>query len=282
MRPLMLKGGERSLTKVVFNREGDLLFSSSKDKEPFVWFSENGERLGTYQGHKGAVWDIDVSYDSRHFVSGAGDNHCILWDTETGKRLAQLMAPTVVRCVGFSYSGDLFFFTTLSQMKKDATLNIVDMRDSSTVPWTKDGGDLPQLNPAIQLLLSASTYSALWSHLDTSIITGDEKGVLNQFDIRKPDEPVNFDNTTHKKRINDLQLSADQTMLLSSSKDQTSRLWDPATMTPIKCYKSERPVNSASISPLRDHIILGGGEEAMTVPSSFSHLGEERVTIGRR
>ena len=25
-----------------------------------AWFSHNGERLGTYEGHNGAVWTIDV------------------------------------------------------------------------------------------------------------------------------------------------------------------------------------------------------------------------------
>ena len=46
MRPLSLKGHERALTRVRFNREGDLLFSAAKDKEPCVWYTENGERLG--------------------------------------------------------------------------------------------------------------------------------------------------------------------------------------------------------------------------------------------
>lgn len=33
----------------------------SKDNQPNVWFSHNGERLGTFDGHDGAVWDLDVS-----------------------------------------------------------------------------------------------------------------------------------------------------------------------------------------------------------------------------
>jgi hypothetical protein len=37
-----------------------LLFSSAKDNAPSVWYSINGERLGTYKGHGGAVWCIDV------------------------------------------------------------------------------------------------------------------------------------------------------------------------------------------------------------------------------
>lgn len=46
MRPLSLKGHERALTRVRFNREGDLLFTCAKDKKPCVWYTENGERIG--------------------------------------------------------------------------------------------------------------------------------------------------------------------------------------------------------------------------------------------
>ena len=56
----MLHGHERSITDIKYNREGDLLFSSGKDQNPTVWYSLNGERLGTYSGHGGAVWCIDV------------------------------------------------------------------------------------------------------------------------------------------------------------------------------------------------------------------------------
>jgi hypothetical protein len=29
--------------------------------EPNVWYSLNGERLGSFRGHNGAVWSIDVN-----------------------------------------------------------------------------------------------------------------------------------------------------------------------------------------------------------------------------
>lgn len=69
----MLQGHERSITQIKYNREGDLLFSSSKDNRPNVWFSINGERLGTYNGHQGAVWCIDVDWTTEKFMSGGGD-----------------------------------------------------------------------------------------------------------------------------------------------------------------------------------------------------------------
>lgn len=59
-------GHERSLNQIVFNSEGDLLFSASKDSVVNAWYTSNGERLGTYggikggDGHNGSVWTVAV------------------------------------------------------------------------------------------------------------------------------------------------------------------------------------------------------------------------------
>lgn len=87
----MLHGHERAITKIKYNREGDLLFSASKDKKPNVWYSLNGERLGTFNGHNGSVWCIDVNWDTTRFMSGSGDNTLIIWDCETGIVLFSLI-----------------------------------------------------------------------------------------------------------------------------------------------------------------------------------------------
>ena len=84
-KPIMLHGHERPVTKIKYNREGDLIFSASKDKNPNVWYSLNGERLGTFNGHNGSVWCIDVNWDTTRFLSGSGDNTLRVWDCQTGK-----------------------------------------------------------------------------------------------------------------------------------------------------------------------------------------------------
>ena len=68
-RPLLLKGHTRSITYIRYNREGDLLFTCSKDNIPTVWYANSGERLGTYfmdeeRGHSGTVYSCDVSRTS--------------------------------------------------------------------------------------------------------------------------------------------------------------------------------------------------------------------------
>lgn len=66
--PLLLKGHERSITYVVFNADGDLLFTCAKDHTPTVWRTETGERLGTYEGHGGAVWQCAVTRTLSYFI----------------------------------------------------------------------------------------------------------------------------------------------------------------------------------------------------------------------
>ena len=83
-KPLLLQGHERSITRIKYSREGDLLFSCAKDRRPNVWYSINGERLGTYEGHDGAVWTLDCDYMTEHIVTGAADNTLRVWDIATG------------------------------------------------------------------------------------------------------------------------------------------------------------------------------------------------------
>lgn len=42
-----------------------MLFSASKDHVVNVWYTSNGERLGTFNGHKGSVWTVacDCEWD---------------------------------------------------------------------------------------------------------------------------------------------------------------------------------------------------------------------------
>ena len=61
VRPIIVQGHTRPLTMVKYNREGDLLFTAAKDHRPCLWYADNGERIGTYVGHNGTVWCLDVN-----------------------------------------------------------------------------------------------------------------------------------------------------------------------------------------------------------------------------
>jgi translation initiation factor 3 subunit I len=128
MKPILLQGHQRSITQIKYNREGDLLFSSAKDKNPNVWFSLNGERLGTYNGHNGAVWCIDVDWESINLMSGAADATCKIWDVQTGQIKHNFVCANGVRSCEFAYSGNLAMYTTDSTLKESCYIIVRDLR----------------------------------------------------------------------------------------------------------------------------------------------------------
>uniref|UniRef100_A0A8W4FIK9 Eukaryotic translation initiation factor 3 subunit I n=1 Tax=Sus scrofa TaxID=9823 RepID=A0A8W4FIK9_PIG len=213
MKPILLQGHERSITQIKYNREGDL-FTVAKDPIVNVWYSVNGERLGTYMGHTGAVWCVDADWDTKHVLTGSADNSCRLWDCET----------------------------------------------DSNEPYMK----IPCNDSKIT--------SAVWGPLGECIIAGHEGGELNQYSAKSGEVLVNV--KEHSRQINDIQLSRDMTMFVTASKDNTAKLFDSTTLEHQKTFRTERPVNSAALSPNYDHVVLGGGQEAMDVTTTSTRIGK--------
>ncbi|ELU14583.1 hypothetical protein CAPTEDRAFT_180537 [Capitella teleta] len=264
MKPLMLHGHDRALTQIKYNREGDLLFSCAKDSHPNVWYSINGERLGTFEGHGGAVWCIDVDWDTSKVMTGSADNTCRLWDCSTGVQLEQFDTRSAVRTCGFSYSGQLLMYTTDSTMGQKCEMRIYDSRDSAQIKNNE---------PMMVLPMPASKVtSAVWGPLDQTVISGHENGNIIQWDMKEGEMVHKV--LDHSKQINDIQFSKDMTMFITASKDNTAKLFDTQTLTHKKTYKTERPVNSAAVSPLKPHVILGGGQEAMDVTTTSTRIGK--------
>ncbi|XP_021118919.1 doublecortin domain-containing protein 2B isoform X2 [Heterocephalus glaber] len=78
----------------------------------------------------------------------------------------------------------------------------------------------------------------------------------------------------HSRQINDIQLSRDMTMFVTASKDNTAKLFDSTSLKHQKTFRTERPVNSAALSPNYDHVVLGGGQEAMDVTTTSTRIGK--------
>lgn len=264
MKPIMLHGHERSITQIKYSREGDLIFSCAKDSTPNVWFSLNGERLGSYRGHNGAVWCIDVDWDTQNILTGSADNTCRLWNCEKGTQLVSIPTSTAVRTNGFSYSGQLIMFSTDTTMGHQCAIYIYDIRDHSQI---KNG------KPARLIEVNESKVTCgIWGPYDEYLITGHENGELSHFDVKTGEQVLCV--SDHKKTINDIQGSRDQTMVITASKDNTAKLFDSSSLQHMKTFRTERPVNSASLSSLKEHVVLGGGQEAMEVTTTSARVGK--------
>lgn len=160
----MLQGHERSITQIKYNREGDLLFSCSKDQKPNVWYSLNGERLGTYDGHQGAVWCLDVDWTTSKLITGSGDMTAKLWDVEHGNVLASIPTKSSVRTCSFSFSGNQAAYSTDRAMGHNSVLFVIDVRVIDANNMSSPILSIPMPEDKIT--------SMLWGPIDETIITG--------------------------------------------------------------------------------------------------------------
>ena len=71
-----------------------------------------------------------------------------------------------------------------------------------------------------------------------------------------------------------MSFNCDKTLFITSSANFTARLYDIVNLHHLKTYKTDRLVNDAIISKTKDHILLGGGQEAMSVTTTSGKVGK--------
>ncbi|KAK3426363.1 eukaryotic translation initiation factor 3 subunit I [Eucalyptus grandis] len=267
MRPILMKGHERPLTFLKYNREGDLLFSCAKDHTPTVWFADNGERLGTYRGHNGAVWCCDVSRDSMRLITGSADTTAKLWSVQNGTQLFTFNFDSPARSVDFSIGDKLAVITTDPFMELPSAIHVKRI--------ARDPADQASESVLVLRGHQGRIARAVWGPLNKTIISAGEDAVIRIWDsetgklLRESDKE-----TGHKKAVTSLMKSVDGSHFVTGSQDKSAKLWDIRTLTLIKTYVTERPVNAVTMSPLLDHVVLGGGQDASAVTMTDHRAGK--------
>ena len=262
MRPLVLQSHTRPLTRVRYNRDGDLLFTTGKDKHFNVFYAHNGEQLGDYQGHGGAINDFAISYNTECLLSGAADGGAILWDAETGQKLHGWDTHTVVKTVGISTGDKYGFLVADNRGGEPARVIVVSLR-----PGDDHDEEIAKFFPPEG---TQKITVAAWGPLNECIYTGHNDGFIRKYEAFTG--RMLHEIQAHRGEITDLQWSPDMTYFITSSKDHSAKLWN-TELEQLKTYQSDRPVNSATICPRKEHVILAGGQEARDVTTTSAKQG---------
>ena len=140
-----------------------------------AWFTHNGERLGTYHGHQGAIWTVDVDPTTTFIASGAADNTVRLWEIRSGKCLKTWEFNTAVKRVEFSEDGTQLLAVTEKRMGYLGTIQVLDIKLDVEAEQSTDRV------MTITCDESKATVAG-WSFLSKYIIAGHEDGSISQYD----------------------------------------------------------------------------------------------------
>ncbi|OAX31973.1 WD40 repeat-like protein [Rhizopogon vinicolor AM-OR11-026] len=255
MKKWVVKKGVRAL---VILRNGIHVVSAEEDYPRYdpnqmdygqLWVrdAESGRVIaGPLNGHIPTVNTLDISPDGGILAGGSWDNTVSLWDTTTWQRKGALECDAWVICIRFSPTGPLGVATDediqiwdLGRRERVAQFNghtEFNNALNKSLAWTPDGAHLLSAgnhnDPAIR-----SWDTSTWKQLG--------------------DPWIGYDDY---KEINRIVLNPAGTLLVSTSCDDTGRLWQLGTGIDVAPYEDLTRVLCVAFS-LDGRFIFSGGTD---------------------
>lgn len=242
--PIVCPGHSRPLAEIQFSPmtpDGLFLISACLDKQPMLRDGVTGDWIGTFSGHKGAVWSAKLNLQATRAATGSADFTAKLWDAITGKELHTFDHKHIVKTVDFSKDG-----TQLLTGGMEKLLRVYDL-----AAYSKE--------PLLCLKNPATVRKALWQPDGQHILTGTDDGVLRLWDVRtgKAEQEISVDDDT--SRIMDMELSQDKSTLTVVSGKGVA-FYDTNTFTLIKNFKYDIEMEAASLHPEKHCFVAGGAD----------------------
>ncbi len=220
---------QSEVVSAAVSQSGMLAATGGLDREIKLWNITTQEHLRTLNGHIGAVYDVTFSPDEVLLASGGGrnfemqeedgilyfispeespiDQTARIWEVETGKEIATLEHPALVRVVTFS--SDSNYLATTSE-------NTIYLWDTKT--WEKN-----------VTLETVRVESFVFSPNSTFLAVGGrgKNAKIQIWQVKTAQLIVEF--SGHKSDVESVAFSPDGTLLASGGFDGAIYLWD---MTP--------------------------------------------------
>lgn len=210
-------------------------FLTSGDNVAKLW-TLNGKEIATLEGHRDQVNTASYSPDGRTIATGSSDRTIRLWNLE-GASLQTIQGhEAAVTRISFSPAGSQLLSTSADKTARSWQINLP-----------------ARLNTGL---------SAMTTNLDGSIIA-----------IAAPDNTIQLQNNKdflslkgHTAPITQIQISPDDTLLISSSADKTIRLWNISTGELIRTISGHNDrVTALSFSPDRQTFASASADRTIKI-----------------
>ncbi|KAJ6711737.1 EUKARYOTIC TRANSLATION INITIATION FACTOR 3 SUBUNIT I [Salix purpurea] len=248
--PLVCHGHSRPVVDLFYSPttpDGFFLISASKDSSPMLRNGETGDWIGTFEGHKGAVWSCCLDTNALRAASGSADFSAKLWDALTGDELQSFEHKHIVRACAFSEDTHLLLTGGFEKI-----LRIFDLNRPDAPPREVDNSP-------------GSIRTVAWLHSDQTILSScaDIGGVSGKIvQTLETMSPVTSAEVSQDGRY------------ITTADGSTVKFWDANHFGLVKSYDMPCNVESASLEPKFGNKFVAGGEDMWIHVFDF-HTGEQ-------
>ncbi|KAL9653513.1 hypothetical protein ABK040_002146 [Willaertia magna] len=239
-----LEGHQSEIYICKFSSSGNLLASGGFDKYIYLWeIPNNGVDLpinsAILKGHSNAVLDIDhFPLSENKLISCSADQTVILWDLQKMKKIRTFKehSEIVNSCHANLKNSNLFI-----SGGDDSNIYFYDQREKNVIK---------------KLKMKYPIFSLQFLDEDFLFVSGIDHSIPC-YDL-KMDKIIYQLNNGHVDSITDIKLSNDSNFLLSTSWDNTCRIWDvrPVTFSNNRCVKALIQPNSSQTTILEKKTLL--------------------------
>lgn len=249
--PLVCPGHNRGIVELQYSPpsdEGTFLISACIDGTPMLRDGVTGDWIGSFQGHKGAVWGACISSDASLAATAGADFTARVWNAVTGACTAVLPQKHICKSVAFSDDcGRLITAGNTDAINvydvasgSDNPISMLTANDSATKRTVKFAR---YANKGTSTVVSASSNPA-------------EKKALSIWDTRTGTIEQSLDLGASAKSG---ELSLDGSLLSVTCDDASVSVFDLLKLERIRRFKIPEASESASVRfPAMDMVTTGG------------------------
>jgi len=103
--PVICPGHDRPVREVHFSdttEDGTFMVSACLDRKPILRDASSGDWVGTFMGHRGAVWGAKINREATLVATASADFSARLWNAVDGESIQVWDHPHVVKACDFS------------------------------------------------------------------------------------------------------------------------------------------------------------------------------------